>query len=668
MSEIPAVMPNEAEAQVDLLFDDRVDTQSDISSAEAIALMGRSMALLKEVKGLFACKFVMALVSMFPVLLVPWVGKIVIDQVLLQSPLGESGILFPPFLDPFLSVISDMSPMGIMAVIVLMYGVLLILFGTRGPGVVPVVVQGEDAATQSEAALSAGGSSAGGLWGTVEALINVRLTQRISNSLRTRLFERLSRLPMTTLDDQRIGDSVYRIMYDAPQVPNICFYLTLMPVVAVLGSLISLSLMQYSYGEVAPQVVWVASAMLPIGLLATIPLSGIVRRLNQRSRASGAATTNAVEESMNNITAVQSLGGMDREKERFAARSAESFKRHRFAYAMEILLFILGYACIIGAALYVTILISNEIITGTMTPGDFWTLFGLYSQLGGAALGVGMFWIQLQRNVAAIRRVFFFIDYDSARLDIKRPALAPLKENIRLDQVDYTYPDGRRALTNISLEMSPGELVAIVGPTGAGKTSLAYLLPGFLQPTRGRVLFDGVDITETDTKSLRSQVSYVFQEHMLLSESIRENFLLAKPDATDEEIIEACRDAGATEFIDRLPNGIDTILGRSGDTLSVGQKQRLCIARGLIRQTAVLILDEPTAALDPKTENALVESLLTAAQGRLVIVIAHRLSTIRRADRIIFLEDGQIKDIGSHEQLMTNSQSSYRRFVALQSG
>jgi ABC-type multidrug transport system fused ATPase/permease subunit len=211
-----------------------------------------------------------------------------------------------------------------------------------------------------------------------------------------------------------------------------------------------------------------------------------------------------------------------------------------------------------------------------------------------------------------------------------------------------------------------GELVALVGPTGAGKTTLAYLIPSLVLPTSGRVLIDDADIMGIDIDSLRRQVTYVFQEHVLLSESIRENLMLANSDASEADMTKALETAGCMEFINKLPGGIDTVLGRGGDTLSVGQQQRLSIARGLIRDSQVLILDEPTAALDPATENQLVASLRSAAADRLVVVIAHRLSTIRKADRIVFLEDGEIKDIGSHDELMAKPDSPYREFVDLQ--
>jgi ABC-type multidrug transport system fused ATPase/permease subunit len=267
-----------------------------------------------------------------------------------------------------------------------------------------------------------------------------------------------------------------------------------------------------------------------------------------------------------------------------------------------------------------------------------------------------------------VRRVFFFMDMETEDPKENHRNLGVVQNGVTFEGVGFSYATGTRALANINLRLDVGELVAIVGPTGAGKTSLAYLIPGYYQATEGRVLIDDQDVSETTVESLRAQVSYVFQEHLLLNESIRSNLNIANPDATEEDILNACRTTGAIEFIEELPDGLDAELGQSGDTLSVGQKQRLCIARGLVRNTKILILDEPTAALDPQTENALVRALQRAAEGRLVIVIAHRLSTIRKADRIVFLEDGEIRDVGSHDTLMANPASPYRRFVELQGG
>ena len=208
-----------------------------------------------------------------------------------------------------------------------------------------------------------------------------------------------------------------------------------------------------------------------------------------------------------------------------------------------------------------------------------------------------------------------------------------------------------------------GQTIAIVGPTGAGKTSLAYLIPGFLQPSRGRVLLDGVDIKTLDIDRVREQVAYVFQEHLLFADTIAANLRLGRPKATDAHLAQAARASGAHEFIAELPDGYQTVLGRDGGTLSVGQKQRLCLARGLVRDAPILILDEPTAALDPATEQVLMDALATARRNRIVFVIAHRLSTVARADQILVMEDGCIVERGTHGELLSKQDGAYSRFV-----
>lgn len=649
-------------------YDDRIDVDTELTLTETFVMIGRSLGLLTKVRKLFAYKFVFAMVAVLPAIVLPWLLKIVVDQVVLQQPI-DSTVRFPPFLDPFVNLIQGMAPNDIMIALTVLFLVLLALFGMRAmPSIQSErggLPEGHDAATQSEQALSAGGSQTSGLWGLLETLLTIRMTQRLANSLRTSLMGRLTRLEMTTLDDQRIGDSVYRVMYDAPMVPEICYKLTVAPFLLLFSAVLSLWMMQYSYGAIAPEIVWLAAALMPMTLILTAPLSGVARRVNQASRAAGASTTNQMEQSVDNINAVQSLGGSQVESENFADKSKESFKRHRIAFLVDLAAVALSYAALIIALGLAFILTTDQIIAESLSPGDYAVLTGFFFILGGNARLAGKYWIDLQRNVAAVRRVFFFIDYTS-ELDSESAPLPIIEKIVELENVSFAYPDGRQVLSDISLSLPLGELVAIVGPTGAGKTTLAYMLPGYIKPSAGRIRFDNVDLVDAGVGEIRKQVTYVFQEHMLLSESIRNNLLLANPQATEEQMLEACRVAGAMDFIDQLPDGIDSMIGKGGDTLSVGQKQRLSIARGIIRDTPILILDEPTAALDPKTENALVEALRNTAQGRLVVVIAHRLSTIREADRIIFLDEGRVRDVGNHESLMAQPTSAYRKFVELQ--
>lgn len=649
-------------------FDDRIDTQPDIRTAAALVIIGRSIKLLAEVKWLFTLKALLQLLMIFPGLLLPWMAKIVVDNVMLQQPFGQTEVLYPPFVYPILKLVEGQDPLGIMLTLTTLYFVMLLITGSRMGETNAGLLQGRDAATKAENQISAGNSDGGGLLGLVEFMAHVRLTQSIANRLRSRLFDRLTRLPMTVLDDQRTGDSVFRVLYDAPLAPELAYRVTLVPFFMLFGALINLYVLQYSYGAVSPQLVVIAWLAAPAAFLVTFPFSGALRRTNQNMRAAGSATTNAMEESMSNIAAVQSLGAGKEENRRFAERSSETFLRERYAILVVIVTSLIAGGVFGLAAIYVTILFSDGVIEGSMSPGDFAVLFGIYWSISIAAGYFGAWWIKLQDTIAAVRRVFFFLDHPSEHDRLGGVVVDDIQRGVELEGVGFSYPDGQEALRGIDLKLSMGELIAIVGPTGAGKTTLAYLVPSLLTPTNGRVLIDGRDATGLDVDSLRRHITYVFQEHVLLSETIRENLLLANPEASEAQMMAALATAGCMDFINDLPDGIDTKLGRSGDSLSVGQQQRLSIARGLVRDAKILILDEPTAALDPQTENALVASLRAAAEERLVIVIAHRLSTIRHADRIVFLEDGEIRDLGSHDELMARPGSAYRDFVELQSG
>ena len=284
-------------------FDDRVDVDTDLNTLEVLSLVGRALKLIGTATGLFAVITLFALAALMPGLVLPWLAKIVVDQVLLQNAFDLTEVRFPPYFVPLVEWLQEMAPMEIMFTVTALLAGLLFVFGRGGIGVYYVGSYGMDSATLSETKLNTGNSAVGGVMGSVETLVNVRLTQRVANTLRTRLFARLARLPMSTLDDHRIGDSVYRVMYDAPDVSMLCFALTLQPIFTFIGVVITLYLIQYSYGAVAPEFTWIAASMIPIAFLVTFPASGLMRRVNQRSRASGTATTNAIEESISNIQA-----------------------------------------------------------------------------------------------------------------------------------------------------------------------------------------------------------------------------------------------------------------------------------------------------------------------------------------------------------------------------
>jgi len=234
--------------------------------------------------------------------------------------------------------------------------------------------------------------------------------------------------------------------------------------------------------------------------------------------------------------------------------------------------------------------------------------------------------------------------------------LTSVQGHIRFEKVNFGYETDRPILRDVSFEVLPGQTIAIVGPTGAGKSSLVSLLPRFFDAWDGQITIDGLDVRDIELKSLRSNIGIVLQEPFLFPLTIAENIAYGRPDASREEIEAAARDANAHQFIERLPEGYNTIIGERGATLSGGERQRLSIARALLKNAPILILDEPTSALDAQTESLLLEALERLMKDRTTLIIAHRLSTIRKANQIIVLKNGRIIETGTHEELLKNKE------------
>jgi ABC-type multidrug transport system fused ATPase/permease subunit len=470
---------------------------------------------------------------------------------------------------------------------------------------------------------------------------------------------------MTQLEDQRIGDSVYRVLYDAPQINEIFFEITHSPIMSIVLYIQAMLTVMSAYPD-TPELFWITAGIFPLWMVISSLFARLVRRRAQSARAAGAVTTSTIEEGMDNVLAVQSLGGNKQEKARFDKDSGESFKRYRAVTLIWIIVLSMGGFLAKAIEILFIVFVVTKVIDGTMTPGDLAALTVYLGYLRGPAMSLGILWLRLQDNVAGMRRVFAMLDIP-AEDDLGSSELPPISQGVTMQGAGLVYPDGRRALSDINLEAKVGEIVAFVGPTGAGKTSLAYLIPRFHQATEGEVRIDGHNINDVTLESLRSQITYVFQETQLFSDSILDNIRYGKPEADLDEVERVAKIAGIHDFITSLPDGYQTELGTASTSkLSVGQKQRISIARGLLRDSKILVLDEPTSALDPETEKYLVHALHEAAKDRLVIIIAHRLSTIAQADRIIFLEEGKIIEQGSHRELMARSDSHYRAFVTLQ--
>jgi ATP-binding cassette subfamily B protein/subfamily B ATP-binding cassette protein MsbA len=274
----------------------------------------------------------------------------------------------------------------------------------------------------------------------------------------------------------------------------------------------------------------------------------------------------------------------------------------------------------------------------------------------------------LQQAGGSARRVLDIMKTEPEVAD--RPgavALAPVRGEIVFEEVSFAYEPGRPVLKGISFRTAPGEMLALVGPTGAGKSTLVSLIPRFFDPGTGRVLIDGHDLREVQLASLRRQVALVLQEPFLFPIGVAENIAYGRPDADMAEIEAAARAANAHDFITRLPQGYATALGERGSSLSGGERQRLSIARALLKDAPILILDEPTSALDAETEHLVIEALQRLMAGRTTLIIAHRLSTVRRADRVLVLDRGELVEAGRPPDLLAKK-GQYARFHALQSG
>ena len=645
-------------------------------------------------KARIAAKFAFVTAEMvFRLLVAPWPGKVVVDHVILGMPIAEGAPGFPAYFAPFVIFLAGKGPLEIMAWVLVLGAFMVTVFGfttNRGTarsasgmptgasaassgGVTPLLrqghgtlAQGHDTATQTENEANRGSGLMGGILGFLDFRVHLRLTQSLNHLLRTKLAGRIKRLPMTTLDDQRIGDSVYRVLYDTTSVSFVLYEVGLEFYSHALGITLS-ALMMFTYFGAAPEVILLAALSLPIMLVFVVPFARMARRRSQASRASGANTTSNIEEGMSNVLAIQSLGGNKREHQRFRKASEESFRRFRIESFLKLTYGQAGsLAFMLGQVLFFVV-VAGRVIDGTFTAGDYVVLNYYFFVLSATFAGMGFVYTPLQNNVAGLRRVFFLMDLPAEKTG-EGVELPRITRGVEMKNVGLTYPDGRQALRNIDLEARIGEIVALVGPTGAGKTSLAYMVPAFVQPTVGTVKVDGVDLKDVSVDSLRDQISYVFQETQLFSDSILENIRYGNRNATEGQVERAARVAGAHDFIAALPEGYRTNLGTVTSKLSVGQKQRIAIARGLLRDARILILDEPTSALDPETEAYLVDALHEAAKDKLVIIIAHRLSTIANADRIHFLEDGEMRESGSHEELMAMPDGRYRSYAALQAG
>ncbi len=501
------------------------------------------------------------------------------------------------------------------------------------------------------------------LFNSLRIRINNTLEQNVIFDMRRDVYARLQRLPANYFDQRASGDLMTRVIEDVNSVERILIDGIEQGTVAVLGLLIVPAILFHMSVKLA------LVAMVPLPLLAAGALwyTLTAHRRYRAQRQSASAMNALLMDNLQGVRQIKSFGRESHEDDRFADR-ANGLRRSTLdimrIWALYSPAMTFAAASGMGLILWVG---GWDVVHGRLTSGEliaFLFYLSLFYDPIRQLHGLNQL---LQAARAAGERVFDIIDASVERMDNKRRhALAgPVRGEVMYEDVGFSYAPDKAVLRGISLHARPGEMIALVGPTGAGKSTLVNLLPAFYELTSGRITVDGHDIEGITLDSLRRQISIVSQEAFLFNGTVRENILYGKLDATEEELLAAARAANCHEFISRLPQGYDSRVGERGVKLSVGEKQRVSIARALLKNSPILILDEATASVDTGTEKLIREALERLMARRTSFVIAHRLSTIRNADQILVLRDGQIVERGNHESLIALN-GLYARLARIQ--
>lgn len=491
------------------------------------------------------------------------------------------------------------------------------------------------------------------------------VTERSLADFRKDAFAKLITLPMTFFSEKSVGELNSRMASDISQIQEVLNTTVaefLRQAMIIIGGVILLFI-------VSPKLTLTMLAIVPVMALAAVFFGRFIRDLSKEAQDYIADSTSIVEEAVTGIQNVKAFTNELYETVRFG-RSVDNIRRvalkggiWRGAFAAFIILCIFGV--IVGILWFAMYMVQE----GQITKGMMVQFMLLALMIGVSIGGMAELYASLQKGIGATERVFEIIDEIGEPVVIKdNSSRIDLQGAVEFRNIDFTYPSRPdvQVLKDVSFTANPGEQVAIVGPSGAGKSTITAIVLRFFKQNGGELLIDGKPAAEFELTELRKHMAIVPQEVMLFGGSIRENIAYGMPSASMEEIQAAAEKANAKEFIERFPDGYDTMVGDRGVQLSGGQRQRVAIARAILNDPTILILDEATSSLDSESERLVQEALDYLMKGRTSIVIAHRLSTIKNADKILVLENGHLKEQGTHEELIANENGLYKHLSSLQ--